>query len=66
MSHDNAPKPLFCITMNKTFPSVVSASKALGVSGQRIKYVLAGVAQSIKGHRFEWYDPNKHPAPTYE
>ena len=60
------PKAVYCKTLNRTFPSLSSAQSGVGAKVVKIKAVLDGAAKSVKGHQFEWYNPDKHPAPTYE
>ena len=58
------PKAVYCKTLNRTFPSLSAAQSGVGAKIIRIKAVLDGASKSVKGHQFEWFDPDKHPAPT--
>ena len=63
MTTGNEPKAVYCSTLDKTFPSINKVVGELGIKYLRVMSVLKGVSQSVKGHKFEWYDPEKHPAP---
>jgi hypothetical protein len=60
---NNTPKAVYCSTLDKTFPSINSVVKTLGIRYLRVRSVLGGVAKSVNGYNFEWYDPDKHPTP---
>lgn len=46
--------PIFCITLNKYFDSISSASKYTGISNRSIKDVCDGNREITKGHKFRY------------
>jgi hypothetical protein len=61
---DTSPKPVYCPEKGITYPSINSITMSLGIKYNKIRNVLAGASKSTKGFSFEWYNPDKHPAPN--
>jgi len=61
---DNSPKAVHCPTLGRTFFSLNAVEQHLGVKRHHVLAIIAGVRRSSKGYEFEWYDPEKHPAPA--
>ncbi|CAB4156264.1 hypothetical protein UFOVP661_42 [uncultured Caudovirales phage] len=60
---NNAPKMIYCSTLNETFTSINDVGRRLGIRRQDLLPMIAKVRKSAKGYEFDWFDPAKHPAP---
>ena len=58
-----SPKPVYCSTLNKTFPSKNSVVINLRIHMPSLNKILNGMMKTSNGHAFEWYDETKHPKP---
>lgn len=56
-------KPVYCSTLDKTFPSKNSVALHLKIHMASLNKVLNGMMKTSNGHSFEWYDEQKHPKP---
>jgi len=51
---NNKSKPVYCIELNREFPSINSCAKQLGISNANLRKVLMGTRHKCSGYHFKF------------